>query len=697
MSEVRDLLIEIGTEELPPRALPGLAAAFADLLVAGIDRAGFTRKTHQWLATPRRLAAIVRDIASRQPDQNLERRGPALAAAFDKAGNPTSAATGFARSCGVEVAQLERLESGKGTWLIYRAQQPGRALTELLPGIIESALNGLPIGKRMRWGTGTAEFVRPVHWAVVLYGAEIVPCEVLGIPAGRHSRGHRFHHPGPIEIHEPKGYAASLREHGHVIADFNERRSIILESAEAEAKKTGGSALINPDLLDEITALVEWPTPITGTFDEKFLELPPEVLIATMQMHQKYFPIVRQAESPTEDSGLLAAFVTIANIESPEPAAIRKGNERVIRPRLTDADFFWRRDTAQSLASRRPMLAQVVYQQSLGTLADKTERIAALAGYVARELGGDVEPALRSAQLCKCDLLTDMVGEFPELQGIMGYHYALHDSEPREVAIALKEQYLPKQAGGALPLTPTGRILAIAEKLDTLTGIFAIGQAPSGDRDPFGLRRAALGCLRILIEGRLDLDLRASLDAAAAGYGAVIRDRKVMDEVFAFMMERLRRYYLDSGITVDAFEAVLANQPASPHDFNLRIMAVADFRALPAAASLTAANKRIRNILKQSTGVLPPAIDTRLLTDNAEKALVGELEAALTAVEPLLVAREYGSALSRLAGIREGVDAFFDQVLVMSDDPSVRANRLAILIRLGELFQSVADISRLQG
>lgn len=697
MSEVHDLLIEIGTEELPPRSLPGLAAAFADLLVAGIDRAGLSRKTHQWFASPRRLAVIVREISSHQPDQTLERRGPALTAAFDAEGKPTSAASGFARSCGVEVAQLERLESGKGAWLVYRAQQPGRALAELLPGIIESALNGLPIGKRMRWGNGAAEFVRPVHWAVVLYGKEIIPCEVLGIQAGRHSRGHRFHHPGPIEIHDPKGYVTSLRERGHVIADFNERRTIILELTQTEAIKIGGSALINPDLLDEITALVEWPAPITGTFDEKFLELPPEVLIATMQLHQKYFPITTQAESTAENPGLLAAFVTIANIESPEPAAIRKGNERVIRPRLTDADFFWRRDTAQSLASRRPMLAQVVYQQSLGTLADKTDRITGLASYVARELGGDVEPALRSAQLCKCDLLTDMVGEFPELQGIMGYHYALHDGEPREVAIALKEQYLPKQAGGALPQTPTGRILAIAEKLDTLTGIFAIGQAPSGDRDPFGLRRAALGCLRILIESRLDLDLRACLEAAAASYGVAIRDRKVVDDVFAFMMERLRRYYLDSGITVDAFEAVFANQPVSPHDFNLRILAIADFRALPAAASLTAANKRIRNILKQSTVELPAAIDTRLLSDSAEKSLAGELEAALTAVEPLLVAREYGSVLTRLAGMRESVDAFFDHVLVMSDDPGVRANRLVILTRLGELFQSVADISRLQG
>jgi len=699
MPEARDLLIEVGTEELPPRSLPGLAAAFAEHIAAGIDRAGLGRQEQQWLATPRRFAVIVREVVSGQPDQTIERRGPALAAAYDGQGKPTAAALGFARSCGVDIPSLERLETEKGAWLIYRSKQPGRATVELLPALIESALASLPVGKRMRWGSGNTEFVRPVHWSVVLYGREIVPCEVLGVKAGRHSLGHRFHHPGPIEIPEPADYVKRLREQGFVISDFNERRSLIREMAESSARQMGGHAHIDPELLDEITSLVEWPVVITGTFDEKFLDLPAEVLMATMQMHQKYFPVTSMEEihSPsTNQTRLLASFITIANIESTRPEAIRQGNERVIRPRLTDAAFFWRRDCARSLESYRAALAQVVYQQSLGTLAEKTERLVRLTGFLARELGQNEKLPVRAAVLCKCDLLTDMVGEFPELQGIMGYHYALQGGEPREVAVALQEQYMPRQAGGILPKTPTGRILAIADKLDTLVGIFAIGQSPSGDRDPFGLRRAALGCLRIMIECELDLDLRDCLQAAAGYYGDAFSYRVVVDELYTFMMERLRHYYLDDGITADVFDAVLSNQPSIPHDFHLRIHAIAGFRSIPEAASLTTANKRIRNILRQSTAELPIAIDAGLLTELAERDLAGKLEETSTTIEPMLLARDYSGALRILAGMRDCVDAFFDRVLVMSDNPAVRRNRLVILNKLSDLFQTVADISRLQ-
>jgi len=686
----KDLLIEIGTEELPPKALRQLATVFAGEIGRGLDERDLKHGRVRWYATPRRLAVTVDRTALRQDDHEQIRRGPALGAAYDDGGAPTKAAEGFARSCNTEVGKLEVLETDKGSWLMHRRLEPGRDTAELLPAIIDGALAKLPIPRRMRWGAGEAAFVRPVHWIVVLLGRDTVPCRLLDTDSGNASRGHRFHHPGPLRILSAATYAKKLKEKGHVIADFDERRALIREQAEAAAEKIGGRALIDDALLDEVTALVEWPAAITGSFDETFLELPREVLIATMQGHQKYFPV-------TDPSGRLDRhFITIANIESREPDAIRRGNERVIRPRLSDAAFFWERDRKVSLAQRQAQLQEVIFQQRLGTLDDKTRRVTALAAHVAGELHLETGPAERAAQLAKCDLFTDMVGEFPELQGIMGRYYALHDGEPEPVARALDEQYMPRFAGDAIPATDSGRVLAVADRIDTLLGIFAIGQAPTGDRDPFGLRRAALGCLRILVEAELALDLRACLQRAAGTFAHDVKADAVIDEVFGFMMDRLRNYYLDAGVRHDVFDAVLSRRPPSPYDFHRRIHAVMAFTALPESRSLAAANKRIRNILRQSKDTPPATVDSGLLREPAEQALAGQLETTAAAVQPLLQRNDYTRALKELAGLRDKVDGFFDNVMVMSEDRSLRMNRLALLQRLGELFLSIADISRLQ-
>jgi len=689
-SKKKDLLIEIGTEELPPKALRRLAVAFAGEIGRGLDEQDLKHGTVRWYATPRRLAVTVARTMVRQDDHEQVRRGPALSAAYDDAGKPTKAAEGFARSCGTAVDKLEVLETDKGSWLMHRRLEPGRDTSELLPAIIDATLAKLPIPRRMRWGAGEAAFVRPVHWIVVLLGRDVVPCRLLDTDAGNESRGHRFHHPGPLRILSAATYAKKLQEKGRVIADFDERRDLILEQAEAAAAKLGGRARIDADLLDEVTALVEWPAAITGSFDQTFLDLPREVLIATMQGHQKYFPV-------TDGEGrLLPHFITMANIESRAPDAIRRGNEKVIRPRLGDAAFFWERDRRVPLAQRQERLQEAIFQKRLGTLDDKTRRVTALAAHVAGELHLDTGLAERAAQLAKCDLFTDMVGEFPELQGIMGRYYALHDGEPEQVARALDEQYMPRFAGDTIPATDTGRVLALADKIDTLLGIFAAGQAPTGDRDPFGLRRAALGCLRILVEAELDLDLVACLQRSAETFAHEIRAGAAVEEVFGFMLDRLRGYYLDAGIRHDVFDAVLSRRPPSPYDFHRRLHAVTAFTALPESRSLAAANKRIRNILRQSEEKPPAAIDPGLLQEPAEQALANEVESTAATVQPLLQCNDYTRALTELAGLRDKVDGFFDNVMVMCEDRSLRLNRLALLQRLSELFLSIADISRLQ-
>ena len=697
-----DFLVEIGTEELPPKNLLALAEAFRDGVAAGLDAAGLTHGAALAYATPRRLAVLVRRLLDQQPEQRLERRGPPVSAAFDAAGKPTRAATSFAESCGVAVADLSRITEPKGQFLFGKDTRAGARASALLPGNIQSALDALPIARRMRWGAGTAQFVRPVHWVVVLHGDDVVPCELFGIRAGRMTRGHRFHAPKPIALRSPGVYLASLERRGHVLADFETRRERIRAGAAAAAEAEGGTAMIDPAVLDEVTALTEWPVAIAGRYEPRFLELPPEVLVATLQDHQRYFPV-------RAGSGALAPlFVAVANIESRDPAQVRAGNERVVRPRLADAAFFYAADRKATLESRRGALAAVTFQAKLGSLADKSARITELAGQIARTVGKDPNSAQRAAELAKCDLLTAMVGEFPELQGIMGRYYALNDGESAQVAAAIAEQYLPRFAGDLLPSTSAGLALAVADKLDTLVGIFAIGQKPTGAKDPYGLRRAALGVLRILIETGVSLDLRELIHVALASVRAdVVRlqgtiptfPATLADDVYDYMMERLRAWYLESaaGLTTEMFDAILDTRPASPLDFDDRLRALQAFLKLPDAASLTAANKRIANILRKAGEQPSPRVDPSLLTDPNERLLATGLEELRQDVERLVTARRYAEALTKLAALRPAVDAFFDHVLVMAEDVRIRANRLALLAALQRLFLHIANLSRLPG
>jgi glycyl-tRNA synthetase beta chain len=691
MSETRELLIEIGTEELPPLALRRLAEAFR----SGLDRLLTEHHlehgtSHAW-ASPRRLAVQVEGVPLAQPDREVVRRGPNMIAAFDEEGNPTKPAEGFARSCGVAVADLDQLETGKGSFLAYRAVETGKPAGEVIPGLVEQALKGLPVPKRMRWGASDVEFVRPVHWVLMLHGADSLPAEILGVRADRYTRGHRFHCNEAIDVSEPATYIDTLRDTGRVLADMDARRDAIHDAVQAAGRALGGTAHIEDELLEEVTALVEWPVVISGGFDRRFLDVPPEALVSSMQDHQKFFPVM------DGNGRLLPHFITVANIESREPGQVRAGNERVIRPRLEDAAFFWNKDRKCTLASRAEELDHVTFQQKLGSLGDKQKRIAHIATDIAAAAGGDTGHAQRAAAICKCDLLTSMVYEFPELQGIMGRYYASHDGEDGEVAAAMDEQYQPRYAGDDLPTTVTGQALAIADRLDTLVGIFSIGQPPSGDKDPFGLRRAALGVLRILIEREIDLDLHQLIATAAAGFPRDLKAADVTDTLFDFMMERLRAYYLDSGYDTDTFEAVLSRRPRKPQDFDQRMRAVKTFRNLPESASLAAANKRIRNILRKAGTEIPENHDSSLLAEPAEQALAGAITELEATVSPMFEQREYTDALCRLAALQAPVDRFFDDVMVMAEDEKLRDNRLALLNSLSGLFLRVADISRLQG
>lgn len=691
MSDKRDLLIEIGTEELPPKALLKLSTAFTAGITDGLKQADLDFGSVEPFAAPRRLAVLVKQLDATQADKTVERRGPALTAAFDADGNPTKATEGFARSCGTSVDQLETLETDKGAWLVYRSTQQGQPTTELVPGILKTALDKLPIPKRMHWGDLDAEFVRPVHWVVLLFGDEVIDAEVLSVKSGRDTYGHRFHHPAPIFLGEPAAYGPILETTGRVIAEFDKRREAIRAQVMEAAEQAGGKAVIDDDLLDEVTGLVEWPLAVVGSFEQRFLEVPPECLISAMKGHQKYFHMV------DGEGRLMPNFITVSNIESRNPDYVRAGNERVIRPRLTDADFFWNQDRKQTLEQRIVSLKTVVFQQQLGTIYDKSQRVAAIAEKIAEIIGGDSAHAARAALLAKCDLMTEMVGEFPELQGIMGRYYANHDGEATEVALALDEQYMPRFAGDELPQGKTGQALAIADKLDTLIGIFGIGQVPSGDKDPFALRRSALGALRIIIEQRLDIDLLEMLEHAAETNIGLFDNDHVITQVFDFMMGRLKAYYHDAGVAPDTFEAVLAQRPTRPIDFDARLKAVTAFRQLPEAESLAAANKRISNILRKTDEAIPEQVATGLLQEEAEKALHSQVETLAATVAPLYAARDYEAALKQLAGLREVVDNFFDQVMVMADDAAIRGNRLALLKRLSGLFLEVADLSQLQG
>jgi glycyl-tRNA synthetase beta chain len=690
MTTTRDLLVEIGTEELPPKALRRMRDALQASLDTLLTENHLVHGDSHAYAAPRRLAVLVKDVPATQPDRETTRRGPALQAAFDADGNPTRPAEGFARSCGVAVADLEQLETDKGSWLVFNATATGRATTEILPGLLEKALKALPMPKRMRWGDSEIEFVRPLHWIVLLLGDAPVKTTILGIDSDRYTRGHRFHHPENIAISAPGAYADTLQQAGMVIADMDQRRESIHTQVSEAGAALGGHARIDPALLDEVTALVEWPVAISGGFDERFLEVPAEALISSMQDHQKYFPVL-------DDAGkLLPHFITVANISSKDPDQIRAGNERVIRPRLEDAVFFWNQDRKQSLESRAPQLDNMTFQEQLGSLGDKQRRIGAIATAIAAALDIDVSQVQRAATLCKCDLVTRMVFEFPDLQGIMGRYYAAHDGEDDAVARALDEQYQPRFAGDELPSSGTGQALAIAERLDTLTGIFAIGQTPTGDKDPFGLRRSALGILRILIEKRLDLDLSALIDTAAQHFPAGVNATAITQDLFAFMMERLRAYYQDAGYDSHMFAAVLARQPARPLDFDQRMAAVRAFGSLAEADGLAAANKRIRNILRKAESDIPAACRKDLLQEPAEQALAAAVEELEATVRPLFEQRAYTDALCKLAALQAPVDAFFEKVMVMADDIRLRDNRLALLNSLSELFLQVADISLLQ-
>lgn len=693
MTGAQDFLFEIGTEELPPRALGELSTSLAQGIERGLAGARLSHGPVARYATPRRLAVVVEKLIDRQPDQQVKRRGPPVSAAFDSQGHPTRAAKSFSDACGTSVERLERIREGKGEYLFFSGQQTGVATYGLLAQIVSQALAALPIPKRMRWGAGDAEFVRPVHWVVLMYGGSVVPATILGVVANNQSRGHRFHAPQAITIAEPSAYATALREHGRVIASLAERRELIRKGVLEIGSREGRRPILSDALLDEVTALVEWPVPFVGRFDARFLDLPREVLIATLQDHQRCFPV--------EDAGgrLAATFIAVSNIESKDPARVVHGNERVVRPRLADAAFFWDIDRKISLVDRIDALKSVTFQNKLGSLFDKSERVRTLVGLIAPSVGADTQLASRAARLCKCDLLTSLVGEFPELQGTMGSYFARHDGEAEEVAQAIAEQYLPRFAGDRLPVSKTGIALAIAERLDSICGVFAIGQKPTGARDPFGLRRAALGILRIAIELRCEIDLKSLIGAASALQPVKSAPAA---EVYDYMMERLRGYYLDSsavqGMSSEIFDAVLANQPGSPLDFDARVRAVAEFLSLPEAPALTAANKRIANILRQAAdaGVASfGEIDRAMFEKEEERALFTALEHSQHDVLGLLRERHYSDAMKRLAALRGPVDAFFESVMVMHEDARIRSQRLGLLRALSDLFMHTADLSRL--
>ena len=686
----RDFLFELGTEELPPVALPELERALAEGIRDGLAAAGLPHGDLISYAAPRRLAVLVRDLAERQPEQLLKRRGPPVSAAFDKTGQPTRAATAFAESCGVDMASLSRVTEGKGEFLYFEGSKPGAPTNSLLAAIVQTALDALPIPKRMRWGASEAEFVRPVHWVVLRFGDELLDATLLDTRAGSTTRGHRFHAPGELSLPTPADYAEVLFKSGHVIAHFGERRELIREQVESAAARLGGRAVFDDALLDEVTALVEWPVPVEGRFDDEFLELPREVLISTLQEHQRYFPV-------EDAAGKLSPwFITISNIDSRDPSRVREGNERVVRPRLSDAAFFQRQDRRAPLRSWREGLDRVTFQAKLGSIGDKVRRISNLASQIAPLVGGQATLAAQAAELCKCDLLSAMVGEFPELQGITGANYAAADGESTEVASAIREHYLPRGAGDELPSTPSGIAVALADKLDTLAGIFGIGQKPSGTKDPFALRRAAIGVLRILLERRLDLDLADLVGKAVALQPISTPDTQ--SDVLGFMMDRLRAIQLEAGHGSESFDAVQATGSTKPGDIQLRLEALRRFRELPEAESLAAANKRIANILKKTeTGSLSTNVDAALLREPAERALASALDAIASSVDAYLRGAEYDAALTLLASLRPTIDAFFNDVMVNDPDAALRANRLALVNRVRTLFSGVADLSRLPG
>ena len=718
----QNFLVEIGTEELPPKALKTLATSFADNVEAELNQAGLSFDKIEWFAAPRRLAVKVLNLATQQPSKEIEKRGPAVSAAFDAEGKPTKAAEGWARGCGITVDQAERIATDKGEWLVHRAKIEGQPTKNLLNDIVANALAKLPIPKPMRWADKTVQFIRPVHTVTMLLGDELIEGEILGVASARTIRGHRFLGEKEFEIQHADQYPQLLREKGSVVADFNERKAEILAKSQAKATALGGVADIEESLLEEVTSLVEYPNVLAAKFEERFLAVPAEALVYTMKGDQKYFPIY------DKDGKLLPHFIFVSNINPEDPTAIIEGNEKVVRPRLTDAEFFFKTDLKQKLVDRLSRLETVLFQQQLGTLKDKTDRIEQLAGEIAKQIGADEAKAKRAGLLSKCDLMTNMVFEFTDTQGVMGMHYARHDGEDEEVAVALNEQYMPRFAGDELPKSLVASAVALADKFDTLTGIFGIGQAPKGSADPFALRRAALGALRIIVEKNLPLDLEDLVKKSVQSYESVAQTKfeenlgkgnprpifaiqkdgesklsvaspltnaNVVKEVVDFMLGRFRAWYQDKGIAVDVIQAVLARRPTRPADFDARVHAVSHFRTLDSAEALAAANKRVSNILAKADAAIGE-INLTACVEPAEKALAEAVLALRTEVQPLIAKGDYTAVLDKLANLRAPVDNFFDNVMVNAEDPALRQNRLAILNTLQDLFLQVADISVLQ-
>ncbi|EOX1607845.1 glycine--tRNA ligase subunit beta [Vibrio cholerae] len=685
----KEFLIELGTEELPPKQLRTLAEAFAANFAAELATADIAHEGVTWFATPRRLALKVANLAESQPDRVVEKRGPAVNVAFDADGKPTKAAEGWARGNGITVEQAERLVTDKGEWLLFKEQVQGQQTASVVVEMAAKALANLPIAKPMRWGDKETQFIRPVKTLTILFGSELIQGEILGVASARTLRGHRFMGEAEFTIESAEQYPAILEERGKVIADYATRKAMIIEGSQQAAQQLGGIADLEDALVEEVTSLVEWPVVMTAKFEEKFLKVPAEALVYTMKGDQKYFPVYDASKK------LLPNFIFVSNIESKEPRHIVEGNEKVVRPRLADAEFFFNTDRKRPLVDRLPLLENAIFQQQLGTIKDKTDRITELAGYIAEQIGADVEKSKRAGLLAKCDLMTSMVFEFTDTQGVMGMHYARHDGEAEEVAIALNEQYMPRFAGDELPSRGVSAAVAMADKLDTIVGIFGIGQAPKGS-DPFALRRASLGVLRILVEYGYQLDLVDLIAKAKSLFGNRLTNDNVEQEVIEFMLGRFPTWYQDAGFSIDIIQAVLARNPTKPADFDQRVKAVSHFRALEEAEALAAANKRVGNILAKYDGELGEEIDLALLQEDAEKALAEAVEIMAEALEPAFATGNYQEALSKLAGLRAPVDAFFDNVMVMADDKALKKNRLTLLNKLRNLFLQIADISLLQ-
>ncbi|MGE3319325.1 MAG: glycine--tRNA ligase subunit beta [Candidatus Berkiella sp.] len=685
------LLIEIGTEELPPHHLGHLSSAFCKALGDSLMLTGINPSQTEHFVTPRRIAARFSDVPTTQPKRLVQKRGPALTSAYDAKGNPTQAALGFAKSCNTDVKALKTLETPQGTWLVYEQEEGGQRLVDILPEMIEKAINGIPAKKRMRWGSGNEEFLRPIHWITIVHGKEAIPVNVFGLTASANTYGHRVHAPEALLITDANDYLPLLRQ-AKVIADFAERKQMIQQAIDIIGKDHGGQTLIEPELLDEVSGLVEWPVPLSAQFDQAFLEVPQEALISSMQNHQKCFAI------KNHQGKLLNTFVLVSNTQAEPPDHIIQGNERVMHARLADAKFFYDQDRKNPLSARLEGLKNMIFQKKLGTLYDKSQRISKLAGAIAKQLNISPRSSESAGKICKADLLTEMVFEFPELQGIMGNYYARHDGEPDEVCVAIQESYLPRFAKDILPETSAGICVALADRLDTLIGIFGIGQLPSGDKDPFGLRRQALAILRIIIERKLPLDLEELCQMARHGYGGLI-DVEVIQQVVHFCFERFKAWYQEQGISLQTIEAVLANRVTEPYDCSLKVLAVNHFQTLPEAENLASANKRVRNILLKS-GLSPslqqlPVVSPELFTETAEKNLYLAIETLQRKTEPLIIERKYQEALCELATLQQVVDNFFDEVMVMCDDEQLRNNRIHLLGHLYALFMQIADISKL--